>query len=1601
MPWVLSSYQIHDMTYTMKRHTDNRLSMLSLGRMKTQVMMLLMLMMLLGAGGNMSAQTYETGELDEGFYYIVHNQDKTFSLCPAEDPSDNTKGRWYESTTANGKPLLTTNKNVPDDYRLWHLTKNGDGNYQIVHAKDGKYVINDKTDKVLEAAHIDMLPDGGTNTWFAVSYVTGSYYNIKGTGVSGNYSFNPYSGNKEAYGNSSASNTGIIGYWDNNNDGSKWQFVKVLPVISKDGGSFTISFSPEISGQLIYYTTDNSDPRSSSTRQTYSSSFSLTGDDTKVKATVELHGHYSEVVIYNTVHCATPVITNTDGVISITCATAGASIYYTTDKSTPTPSSTLFTSLTLPLNTNVEQIKAIAVLDDDYSDISEVATLNINKCATPNITANTTNGDVTMTSTTGATIRYTTNGNNPGTGSTVYSTPTALLPEGTAIEQIKAIAYKACMRPSDIKTYDVPRCETPVITNSDGTITITCATTGSTIHYATSTNGEYSNYTSSFALGSAPIVKAYASHAGYCNSLVASITGALTEVSSTDVMTDMNGNYKLAANFTVNGHIGTPESPFTGVIDGQFNTISSTSAPLVAYANGAIIRNVVIGTAGISGGTNVGAICNEAAGATRIYNCGVQGGTVSGTGYVGSIVGKLDGTSRVINCYSFANVSGGTDVGGIVGYNNVSGSNANGVTTMVMNCMFYGNATGTNISPIYGGNINENSGSTALNNFNYYSFKDFTSTVTEGKYNCALGAEERFLTRFEFYRHILNSNRELAAWYVNGSTASSRDVIAKWVLDKSVKPYPILKTHDKYTSIINYDASAGESLGTLSVTISGTGTNAPTGASLTTSSLTLTRTNKDPDNFNFNYDKVQLPYYNDIGTGNYTDNKVVTGWEITVISGSGTTNYSTGSDVTVEEGKVTATPYNFADRNCTGKDLYATSGRIFSQGAYFDVPNGVTAITIQPHWAKAAYLSDPNYDRTYNNGSTAYNITAMGTRYINNTNYTINGSSQKVYTDMNSAINALSRPSGCSVYDYAVVLVGNYHHYYGNNQIKNDDNGFTIMSADLDGDNEPDNCFFYQHQQRQPVSPIRFDFLCWPGIGMAQKPSDMQRMPGIGIFKPRRWFEVTNTCIAHFYEVEYSWKDHNAASPLILLGGVYEQIVSSNDGAPNNTIYIHLGSNVWFKMFNNGIHADKKNFTPHNPISVTGGDYDKFYLSGMFRPDADATADNAECYISGGRFGEVAGAGMEKINGNVYWQIDHADIEAFYGGGINDAQPVQGNITTDIRGSRITTFCGGPKFGDMASGKKVKTTATNCTFGKYFGAGYGGTSLNRIRKRNYVNAPNYDFNGWATNANHGYKRQYETTTSYGTNNNGDPNGSATVNAISTNYEYELFAYAGFADNNNVGRFYVNFASLSLATTGDVSSTLTDCTITDNFYGGGNLGKVDGNITSTLTDCTVQGNAFGAGFSASAPTVEVMAKAGFTTVPHFDGNSGTYTQGVFPATTRYTWKHADTALANGDNPFEDDGDNHYILTTADMSSLGTVTGTVSLTIGDDSKIGTVDDAKTGNVYGGGDESAVSNTTTPANASTIVTLQGNTEVLGNVFGGGNEGVVSGTATVNIQP
>ena len=376
------------------------------------------------------------------------------------------------------------------------------------------------------------------------------------------------------------------------------------------------------------------------------------------------------------------------------------------------------------------------------------------------------------------------------------------------------------------------------------------------------------------------------------------------------------------------------------------------------------------------------------------------------------------------------------------------------------------------------------------------------------------------------------------------------------------------------------------------------------------------------------------------------------------------------------------------------------------------------------------------------------------------------------------------------MYDYAVVLVGNYHQA-GQNAIVSIGKPVTFMSADLDGDNEPDNTLFYYHNQRKRVSEIRFDFLNIPGIGMVKRTHDATTAPEPGIFKPQGWFEITNTVLIHCGQFEYaagsSGMDKTILAPLILQGGVYEQFVSGMDAAAKNTNYILIGSNAWFKNFANGCHTKNAYKTPKVPINVAGGDYTNFYLTGIYQPAADQDEENAECYIDGGRFSEVAGSGMQQVKGDVTWLINAADITSFFGGGINAAKPITGSISTTISNSYVDEFYGGPKFGDMSNEKTVTNKATDCHFGKFFGAGYGGTAYNRV---GYVDSNEdkvtRDWNGYVNTY---YKREYDT-------GNG---------GISTNYEYEFIPHSD--GKQTVARFFVNYASLSLASTRDVTSTL--------------------------------------------------------------------------------------------------------------------------------------------------------------------------------------------------
>ena len=140
----------------------------------------------------------------------------------------------------------------------------------------------------------------------------------------------------------------------------------------------------------------------------------------------------------------TAVATGTE--ISISCATEGASIYYTIGASPadPTSSSTPYNPDNKPSITEATTIKAIAIKAGlTNSSIASASYTIAEPCATP--TFSIPEGEVEKgtsvtisTETAGATIYYTTNGTNPTTSSSVYSSALTI----NTTQTIKAIAVK-------------------------------------------------------------------------------------------------------------------------------------------------------------------------------------------------------------------------------------------------------------------------------------------------------------------------------------------------------------------------------------------------------------------------------------------------------------------------------------------------------------------------------------------------------------------------------------------------------------------------------------------------------------------------------------------------------------------------------------------------------------------------------------------------------------------------------------------------------------------------------------------------------------------------------------------------------------------------------------------------------------------------------------------------------------------------------------------------------------------------------------------------------------------------------------------------------
>ena len=145
-----------------------------------------------------------------------------------------------------------------------------------------------------------------------------------------------------------------------------------------------------------------------------------------------------------------PAISCDGNTISLTTTNTGVTIYYTTDGSTPTASSTEYTG-PFDLTTSPTTVKAITIRDTHSSQVSS-ETFTI-KVPTP-VIAITSTGLATITlgsgSPAGTVIHYTTDGTTPTASSPTYSTSVQL----TNPQTIKAIAVCANYDNSDIATED-------------------------------------------------------------------------------------------------------------------------------------------------------------------------------------------------------------------------------------------------------------------------------------------------------------------------------------------------------------------------------------------------------------------------------------------------------------------------------------------------------------------------------------------------------------------------------------------------------------------------------------------------------------------------------------------------------------------------------------------------------------------------------------------------------------------------------------------------------------------------------------------------------------------------------------------------------------------------------------------------------------------------------------------------------------------------------------------------------------------------------------------------------------------------------------------
>jgi len=353
---------------------------------------------------------------------------------------------------------------------------------------------------------------------------------------------------------------------------ASYTIVAAAPSISPAPGTYagaqTVTLNSPTPGATIRYTTNGTTPNAWST--TYSGPFSVSTSETVRAMTFASNYGASNLASASytiLMPAAAPTFSPKAGTfvnaqrVTLGCSTANAVIYYTTDGSSPTTQSAVYSG---PINVSGnETISAFATATGSTSSTVSQATYTITPpAAAPvfSLASGTFNSPQTIAisdATPAASIYYTTNGTAPTSQSTLYTGPISV--SAPTNFQAAGLAPGGSLSPTTKAWYDIILPTTPPVAspgagtyNAIQLVALTDATPGATIYYTL--NGSYPTAASAVYTGPITVtantqITALATAPGY--SVGSPLTAVYSIVAPPPVITPQSGTLQNTARVTI------------------------------------------------------------------------------------------------------------------------------------------------------------------------------------------------------------------------------------------------------------------------------------------------------------------------------------------------------------------------------------------------------------------------------------------------------------------------------------------------------------------------------------------------------------------------------------------------------------------------------------------------------------------------------------------------------------------------------------------------------------------------------------------------------------------------------------------------------------------------------------------------------------------------------------------------------------------------------------------------------------------------------------------------------------------------------------------